>query len=64
MIGAYLIFPPNPDKITIPVDLITNFRIASAFSIGVFWGLLGITFGLLWDKFKPYETSKIVSSSA
>jgi predicted cobalt transporter CbtA len=64
MIGAYLIFPPNPDKITIPVDLITNFRIASAFSIGVFWGLLGIIFGLLWDKFKPHETSRIVSSSA
>jgi hypothetical protein len=44
--------------------LITNFRIASAFSIGVFWGLLGIIFGLLWDKFKPHETSRIVSSSA
>jgi len=30
-----------------------SFRIVSVFTIGVFWGLLGITFGAFWDKFKP-----------
>ena len=42
MIGAYLVFPPNPDKITIPMDLIMRFRIASVFTTSIFWGLLGI----------------------
>src|ERR671929_1981653 len=56
IVGAYVIFPPNPDKITIPMDLIVSFRIASIFTIGVFWGLVGIIFGAFWDKFKPHET--------
>lgn len=63
MVGAYVIFPPNPDKITIPMDLIVSFRIASVFTIGVFWGLLGIIFGAFWDKFKPHEMSKEISTS-
>ena len=62
MIGAYLVFPPNPDRITISMDLIMNFRIASVSTIGVFWGLLGIIFGAFWDKFKPHETSKEIAT--
>ncbi|PWU79107.1 MAG: hypothetical protein DLM72_19080 [Candidatus Nitrosopolaris wilkensis] len=58
---AYLLFPPNPDRITIPIDLVTNFRIASVFTIGIFWGLMGIILGSFWDKLKPHETSKITS---
>ena len=60
---AYLVFPSNPDKITIPTDLIISFRIASVFTMGVFWGLLGIIFGTFWDKFKPHETSKEIATS-
>jgi predicted cobalt transporter CbtA len=63
MATAYLVFPSNPDKITIPTDLIISFRIASVFTMGVYWGLLGITFGTLWDKFKPHETSKEIATS-
>jgi predicted cobalt transporter CbtA len=59
--GAYLLFPPNPDKITIPMDLVTSFRIASAFTIGIFWGLMAFILGSFWDKLKPHETSKIAS---
>jgi len=59
--SAYLLLPPNPDRITIPIDLVTNFRIASAFTIGIFWGLMGIILGSFWDKLKPHETSKIAS---
>jgi predicted cobalt transporter CbtA len=61
MVTAYVSFPPNPDKITIPTDLILNFRIAGAFTVGLFWGLLGIILGSLWDKFEPHQTTKITS---
>lgn len=59
MIVAYAAMPPNPDAITAPMDLVMAFRIASGFTMGVFWGLLGILFGALWDKTKPHETAKI-----
>jgi hypothetical protein len=48
---AYLLFPPNPDKITISMNLIMTFRVAGAFTIA----------RLFWDILKPHETSKIAS---
>jgi predicted cobalt transporter CbtA len=59
MIAAYLIMPPNPDAITAPIDLVVGFRIASGFTMSVFWLLLGVLLGWLWDKFKPHEILKI-----
>lgn len=59
MTGAYLGMPANPDKITAPMDLVISFRIVSAFTISVFWGLLGITLGAFWDKLKPHETARM-----
>jgi len=59
--SAYLLLPPNADRITIPIDLVTNFRVASAFTIGIFWGLMGIILGSFWDILKPHQTSKIAS---
>jgi predicted cobalt transporter CbtA len=64
MIGAYIAFPPNPDKATIPSNLITSFRIASVSTIGIFWGVLGMIVGLLWDKFKLHEVNRISPSSS
>src|SRR5437870_1246220 len=61
MVTAYLSFPPNPDKVTMSGDLISNFRIAGVFTIGLFWWLMGITLGSFWDKFKPHQTSKVSS---
>ena len=55
MVTAYVIMPPNPDKIEISMDLIQTFRILTAITIGVFWGILGIMFGSLWDKFLSKE---------
>ena len=63
MISAYITFPPNPDKVTIPANLIVSFRIASVTTIGIFWGVLGMIVGLLWDKFKLHGTNRIASSS-
>jgi hypothetical protein len=53
--------PPNPDKITAPMDLVQGFRIASAFTMSIFWGLLAIILGSFWDKFKPHETTRIAT---
>ena len=61
MIVAFLILPPNPDEITAPMDLVQGFRVASAFTMSVFWGLLGLIFGAFWDKFKPHETPKLAT---
>jgi predicted cobalt transporter CbtA len=63
MASAYALFPPNPDKITIPMNLIISFRAASAFTIGIFWGLLGVIVGSFWDKFKPHEVSSKIAPS-
>jgi predicted cobalt transporter CbtA len=57
--GAFVVFPPNPDKISLPMDLVNSFRIVSASTQLGFWIVLGIIFGLLWNKFKPHEPSKI-----
>lgn len=59
MIGAYVGFPPNPDKIGISMDLIQTFRIWTAVTIGIFWGVLAIIFGSLWDRFIPTQNREI-----
>jgi predicted cobalt transporter CbtA len=62
LIVVFIVLPPNPDEIAIPMDLVQGFRFASAFSMSVFWGLLGIIFGLFWDKFKPHTTAKVAAA--
>ena len=58
---AFIILPSNPDDITIPMDLVMNFRIVSTLTMGIFWGILGITLGSFWDKAKPHKTAKIAT---
>ena len=55
MVTAYAVMPSNPDKIEISMDLIQSFRVLTAITIGVFWGILGIIFSSLWDKFLSKE---------
>ena len=57
--GAYLAMPANPDPINAPMDLVMGFRITSAITISMFWGLLGVIFGTFWDKLNPCETARI-----
>jgi predicted cobalt transporter CbtA len=59
MAGAYLAMPANPDPLNAPMDLVIGFRITSAITISLFWGLLGVIFGALWDKLKPHESARI-----
>jgi predicted cobalt transporter CbtA len=56
---AFLLMPPNPDPTTAPMDLVTYFRIASALTMVMFWGLMGLVFGSFWDKLRPHESAKI-----
>ena len=59
MVAAFVGMPPNPDEITAPMDLVVSFRIASAITMSLFWGLLGLMLGAFWDRLKPHETAKI-----
>jgi predicted cobalt transporter CbtA len=61
MAGAYLAMPSNPDAINAPMDLVTGFRIASGFTMSIFWALLGIILGAFWDRTKPHKTAKIAT---
>lgn len=61
MIVAYVSFPPNPDSISISMELIQTFRILSVLTIGIFWGILGIVFGSLWDRFIPREEHRMAT---
>jgi predicted cobalt transporter CbtA len=61
MCGAYLIMPPNPDEVSAPMDLVQEFRIASVFTMSIFWGLLGLILGAMWDRVKPHETAKVTT---
>lgn len=61
MVASYLALPANPDAIKAPMDLVTGFRIASGFTMSIFWGLLGIILGAFWDKTKPHEKAKIAT---
>ena len=56
---AFLVMPPNPDPTTAPMDLVTYFRIASALTMVMFWGLMGLVFGSFWDRLRPHESAKI-----
>jgi predicted cobalt transporter CbtA len=57
--GAYFAMPPSPDAINAPMDLVVGFRVVSALTVTMFWGVLGVTLGAFWDKLKPHETARI-----
>jgi hypothetical protein len=59
---AYLAMPPNSDEIAAPMDLVIGFRLASGFTMSIFWGLLGIILGAFLEKLKPHETAKVTIS--
>jgi predicted cobalt transporter CbtA len=59
MIAAYLGMPANPDKISISMELIQTFRILTALTIVMFWGILAVLFGSLWNRFIPTRNREI-----
>ncbi|MGD1836233.1 MAG: CbtA family protein [Nitrososphaeraceae archaeon] len=57
MTVLFVTMPSNPDEITAPADLVNGFRMASMATMTMFWIILGITFGVMWDKIKPHRQS-------
>jgi len=50
---VFVLMPPNPDEITAPMALVSNFRIMSVLSVSLFWLVDAIILGLFWQKFQP-----------
>ena len=59
--SIYAIFPANPDEITAPMDLVNAFRAATFGTMVMFYLVLGAIFGIVWNKFKPHETTRITA---
>jgi len=55
----YLTWPPNPDKIDLPMSVVNTFRAISGTTMAIFFGLIGLFLGLLWNKYRPDQTSRI-----
>lgn len=56
--SIYFIWEPNPDKIITPMSVVNTFRALTGVTMAIFFILIGVFFGLLWNKFKPYESIK------
>ncbi len=39
-----VMLPPNPDPVTMPIALVSEFRVLSLLSLAIFWALLGAAF--------------------
>ncbi|MHA7647208.1 CbtA family protein [Nitrosopumilus sp. S4] len=51
--------PENPDEITAPMNLVTEFRIMSVLGVSSFWASVGVILGILWNRLKlNLETTK------
>ncbi len=61
MTAAYIALPANPDTISVSMELIQSFRVWTGITVGIFWGLLGIIFGSLWDRFVRPEEPRLAT---
>jgi predicted cobalt transporter CbtA len=57
----YFIWEPNHDKIEIPMNIVNTFRVLTGTTMAIFFTLIGVFFGLLWNKFKPHEIQKLTT---
>jgi len=56
---VFVIMPPNPDKITTPMELVNGFRAISAVTMTVYWIANAVILGWLWQKFQPHLEKQI-----
>jgi predicted cobalt transporter CbtA len=57
--SMYFIWEPNPDKIITPMIVVNTFRTLTGVTMAIFFTLIGVFFGVLWNKYKPYESVKV-----
>jgi hypothetical protein len=58
MIAVFFVMPPNPDPVEIDSGLLMGFRITSMIGMSVFWGVVAIILGALWQKTNPDRTAQ------
>ena len=51
MMLLFVAMPDNPDEITAPMNLVSEFRFVSVLGVSSFWVCVGIILGLFWNKF-------------
>lgn len=51
--AVFFVMPPNPDKVSIPMDLVNGFRTMSAVTMTVYWITNAAILGWLWKKVRP-----------
>jgi predicted cobalt transporter CbtA len=51
--AAFVAMPANPDPMTAPEELVNGFRAASLVGVSVFWLVLALILGTLWQKLQP-----------
>jgi len=52
---AFVAMPENPDEITAPMSLVSEFRLMSILGILSYWISVGIILGLFWHRFEPHK---------
>ena len=59
MMGVvFFVMPPNPDPVAIDSGLLMGFRVTSMIGMSVFWGMVAIILGALWQKTNPDRTAQ------
>jgi len=58
MAAMFVVMPGNPDQVTAPEGLVTNFRITSAIAVSAFWVSVAVVLGALWQKLQPDKTTQ------
>ncbi len=59
---VYTVFPSNPDEISVSMDLVNAFRAVTVATMVMFWIVLGSIFGIIWNRFKPHEPTRITAT--
>ena len=59
---VFVLMPPNPDKVSAPMDLVNGFRAVSVVAVSVFWVALAFILGAFWHKYRPDFEAKIERS--
>ncbi len=59
--AVFVAMPANPDPITAPEPLVNSFRMASFVGVSIFWLVVALVLGTLWQKLRPdsFKQSKI-----
>jgi len=51
----FIIMPENPDKISTPMSLVNEFRIASSLGVSSFWLSIPIILGFFWNRVESHK---------